>query len=216
MLTTWAIMLVAAVSAPALQPPSGAPPEDPKARWNRFFSTEPPAFNTRPNAFLMEMVRSRPPGKALDLGMGEGRNALYLAELGWEVTGIDISDVGIARANARAARLGVKIDARLQNADGFDFGKDRWDLVTVIYFGPRPYVARIRDSLKPGGLVVVEGVHRDTLRQQLFGGGVVFDTNELLKTFDGFRVLHYEDVAAPPDWGQARIGRVVRLLAQKM
>jgi SAM-dependent methyltransferase len=164
----------------------------------------------------MEMVRGRPPGNALDLGMGQGRNALYLAQLGWDVTGVDISDVGITRAKEQAARLGVKLDARLQSADEFDFGKDRWDLVTVIYFSPRPYVARIRESLKPGGLVLVECVHQDTLQHQRFGGGVVFETNELLKTFDAFRILHYEDVAAAPDWGEARIARVVRLLAQKM
>ena len=56
-------------------------------RWNKILTADKPRFNTKPNAFLVEMVRGRQPGKALDVGMGQGRNAIWLAQAGWDVTG---------------------------------------------------------------------------------------------------------------------------------
>jgi hypothetical protein len=75
-------------------------------------------------------------------------------------------------------------------------------------------MARIVESLKPGGLVVVEAFHRDSLKNGPIGGGVLYDTNELLKLFESFRVIVYEDVEDKSDFGQGT-NRVVRLLAQK-
>ena len=72
-------------------------------RWNRILTSEKPTFNTQPNAFLVEMVKGRAPGAALDVGMGQGRNALYLAQQGWAVTGFDPADKAVAQANATAA-----------------------------------------------------------------------------------------------------------------
>ncbi len=192
-------------------------PEE-KERWNKVFSSPQPVFNSNPNAFLVEVVSNRRPGVALDLGMGQGRNALYLAQRGWSVTGVDISDVGLAQARQQAQKLGVQLNAVLQNADTFDFGKEKWDLVVSLYFPPRPYASRIRAGLKAGGIVVVEGLHRDSPDNQRLGAGVVFGANELLRVFDDFRILRYEDVVAPADWGSPETrepARVVRLLAQK-
>lgn len=190
-----------------------------KERWNRVFSSPQPIFNPNPNAFLAEVVRGRRPGKALDLGMGQGRNALFLAQNGWDVTGVDISDVGLGQAREQARKLGLKLNTVLQNADDFDFGKERWDLVALIYFPPRPYVSRIRESLKAGGIVVVEGFHREAAEKRRIGAGVVFGSNELLNLFESFRILRYEDVYAPADWGspgEKENARLVRLLAEKM
>jgi hypothetical protein len=58
-------------------------------RWNRILTAENPSFNTRPNAFLVETAKSRKPGTALDVGMGQGRNSIWLAQQGWDVTGFD-------------------------------------------------------------------------------------------------------------------------------
>ena len=131
---------------------------------------------------------------------------------------MDISDVGLAKAREQARKLGVHLDTVLENADDFDFGKERWDLVAMIYFPPRPYASRIREGLKAGGIVVVEGFHRDSAEKRRLGEGVVFGSNELLRVFEDFRVLRYEDVVAPPDWsphGDQDPVRLVRLLAQK-
>jgi SAM-dependent methyltransferase len=72
--------------------------------WNRFFTVGAPKFNTAPNGFLVSVVQGRTPGKALDVGMGDGRNALYLAKLGWQVTGFDPADKAVAwRSSAPAS-----------------------------------------------------------------------------------------------------------------
>jgi hypothetical protein len=72
----------------------------------------------------------------------------------------------------------------------------------------------VYDALKPGGLVIVEGFHRDATKDASIGGGVVFDTNELLELFERYRIVHYEDADAVGDFGQ-RQTRVVRLAAQR-
>src|SRR5262245_30354515 len=80
------------------------------------------------NKFLAEAVKGRKPGKALDIGMGQGRNSLFLAALGWDVTGFDISEVGVKQAQAEAKKRNLKVNAQVGDVDKFDYGKDRWDL----------------------------------------------------------------------------------------
>jgi tRNA/tmRNA/rRNA uracil-C5-methylase (TrmA/RlmC/RlmD family) len=94
-------------------------------RWNRYFTAEKPAFNTAPNAFLVEMVKGRKPGRALDVAMGQGRNTIWLAQQGWDVTGFDPADqaVGVARENA--ARLGLTIHTEIATMERFEFGENR-------------------------------------------------------------------------------------------
>jgi 2-polyprenyl-3-methyl-5-hydroxy-6-metoxy-1,4-benzoquinol methylase len=92
------------------------------------------AHRDKSNLFLVETVTNLPPGRALDLGMGEGRNAIHLAQQGWSVAGLDVSDVGVAHANEKARVLGVRIDARVKDIYTFDFGTAQWDLVCLLYF----------------------------------------------------------------------------------
>ena len=183
-------------------------------RWNRILTSEAPTFNTNPNAFLVEMTRDRPPGTALDVGMGQGRNAIYLAQQRWAVTGFDPADKAVAQAQATAAQLGLKLTTYVQGDDDFDFGTERWDLIVMTYVAVRPLVERVVRGLKPGGIVVVEGFHRDVTRNSSVGGAVVFDTNELPQLFSKLRVLRYEDVIAKTDFG-GDASRAVRLCAQK-
>ena len=183
-------------------------------RWNRILTSEKPAFNTEPNAFLVEMVKGRQPGAALDVGMGQGRNAIYLAQQGWAVTGFDPADKAVAQANATAAKLGVKLMTVIQGSEDFDFGQNRWDLVVLSYVTVRDIADRVIAALKPGGIVVIEGFHRDVTKQRPVGGGVVFDSNELLTLFARLRVLRYEDADATSDVGGPD-SRAVRLCALK-
>jgi SAM-dependent methyltransferase len=148
--------------------------------------------------------------------MGQGRNALWLAQHGWEVTGFDLSPVGVKLARDRAEKLGVKLNASVRSAEEFDFGENRWAMIVVTYVPlGAGLVDRIRQSLKPGGVVVVENFHAETGHVRLMNGGLA--DNELLRTFADFRILHYEDIWAKQDWG-LQLGpknRLVRLLAQK-
>jgi SAM-dependent methyltransferase len=183
-------------------------------RWNRILTAANPSFNTRPNAFLVDMLRNVKPGTALDVGMGQGRNAIYLAQQGWTVTGFDPADRAVAAARQEAARLGVNLTTIVARDDQFEFKKDAWDLVVLSYVGGREYADRVFETLKPGGLVVVEAFHKDATKSGPIGPAVVFETNELLKLFGRFRILRYEDTDATADFAMQRL-RVVRLCAQK-
>jgi len=96
---------------------------------------------------------------ALDIHMSQGRNAVFLATEGWDVTGFDISEEGIRAAQALANQRGVSIGAIVQSHEEFEFGIDKWDLVAMIYtlVPIQDFAKQIMASLKPGGLLVIEG-----------------------------------------------------------
>jgi SAM-dependent methyltransferase len=182
--------------------------------WNRVLTAPKPRFNTAPNAFLVEMIKGLKPGRALDVGMGQGRNTIYLAQQGWESVGFDPAERAVSAAQEQAKKLGVKITTHVARAEDFDWGEAAWDLIVLSYVGGRDYVANIQRALRPGGMVVVEGFHRDATKTQPIGPAVVFDTNELLQLFSGFRIVRYEDTNAVGDFLQSET-RIVRLAAVK-
>jgi SAM-dependent methyltransferase len=146
--------------------------------------------------------------------MGEGRNALFLASQGWEVTGFDISDVGVKLAREAAQKRGLKLDALIADVDRFDYGRQRWDLVVGMYMHAMitRNAQKVIESLKPGGLVVVEGFHRDVGRRGLLGDELGYRSNELLRAFDRLRVIHYEDAVGPADWRSGQLAPIVRFI----
>jgi SAM-dependent methyltransferase len=184
-------------------------------RWNRILTSDKPTFNTQPNAFLVDVTKALSKGRALDVGMGQGRNALFLAEQGWQVTGFDPADQAVAAAVAEAKRRNVKITTQIAGSENFEWGQGQWELIVLSYVTLRPHVKQIIAALAPGGVVVVEAAHRDATKTRSIGGGVVYDTNELLSIFRDLRVLRYEDVDAEADFGVGQTSRVVRLAAQK-
>jgi SAM-dependent methyltransferase len=164
-------------------------------------------FSKSPNRLLMEAVQNRKPGKALDVGMGQGRNAIYLAQKGWQVTGFDVSSKGLAQAQRSALLEKVKITTVHAADEEFDFGKGQWDLISILYPLEKRSIYKVRQALAIGGIVVVECAHKEAGQQS-------FDTNELLKIFDGFRIVKYEDSVAKHEWAGKEM-RLVRLIAQK-
>jgi SAM-dependent methyltransferase len=183
-------------------------------RWNRILTAPKPTFNTSPNAFLMEMVKGRTPGRALDVGMGQGRNTIFLAQQGWDSVGFDPADRAVATAQERAKALGVTITTMVNTAEEFDWGDARWDLIVLSYVGAREIATKVTRALRPGGMVVVEAFHRDATKAGPIGESVVFDTNELPQLFHDLRIIRYEDTEAVGDFGLDRT-RVVRLAAVK-
>ncbi len=183
-------------------------------RWNRILTAPTPSFNTEPNAFLVAMTKGLKPGRSLDVGMGQGRNAIYLAQQGWDSNGFDPADRALAAAQEQARTLGVTITTTVARAEDFDWGTSKWDLIVLSYVGAREYVGNVTKSLRPGGMVIVEGFHRDATRTRPIGGSVVFDTNELPTIFKGFRVVRYEEPTTTSDFGRFET-KVVRLAATK-
>jgi SAM-dependent methyltransferase len=193
--------------------------EKERARWN-YILTDSAArtrvFNTEPNNLLMETVRGRKAGSALDIGMGEGRNALYLAKQGWQVTGVDIADKAMALAEKNAKAAGVPLTTVQQDADKYDWGKNKWDLIVLSYAGGRRFAPQAAKALKKGGIVVLEGFHREAQQTSQIGEDVVFDTNELKNLYRaaGLKILRYEEPMGTADFGKKET-RLVRLVAQK-
>ena len=206
---------VAGVTTSLGSPRPATPPANPRARWNEEFEIGAPELRSlSPSELLTEVVKGRTPGAALDLGVGEGRNALYLAEKGWDVTGVDISDAAVAQARKNATDRRLKINAVVADLDAYDFGEARWDLVTSFYMhswhrsSKTDVPARILRSLKPGGLLVMEAFRRPPNTNG-------FVVAELAAMFKGFRIIKNEEGLLAPDWGLAAKTHMVRFVAEK-
>jgi SAM-dependent methyltransferase len=179
--------------------------------YNRVYAG-PATFNTQPNEFLQSALDELTPGEALDVGMGQGRNAILLARRGWKVTGFDVAEVGLQKARDLASSLGLSIHAVHASDTEFDFGQQRWDLIAIIHAIEKRSVCRVREALRKGGAVVIEAAHKEP-------GGYPFgfETNELLKIFEGFDILRYEERLGLHDFADDRKKpeRLVRILARK-
>jgi 2-polyprenyl-3-methyl-5-hydroxy-6-metoxy-1,4-benzoquinol methylase len=212
------LFVVAAILAAFVAPAAAQPKKSPEQAWNELFAKRE-GKEHQFNKFLAETVKGRAPGKALDVGMGQGRNSLFLAALGWDVTGFDISDVGVKQAQAEAAKRGLKIDARVGDVDKFDYGKEKWDLVVGMYMHEylNRNAKRVVASLKPGGLVVVEGIHRDIDKASLTGDKYGYVNNELPKLFSALRTRYYQDTVDKADWDRSggKPVPVVRFIGEK-
>lgn len=171
--------------------------------YNRFYTDPESKFNRAPNAFLMEVAIGRKPGIALDYGMGEGRNSIYLAQLGWDVYGFDPADAAVALAQGRANRLGLTLNTEAIRDIEYEFGRERFDLILFSWTMPLVPVERVIGSLKPGGIVVVEVAAN-------FVG-----PNGMLKMFDSLQVMRYEIVQAKADFYNQQEVEVVRMVATK-
>jgi 2-polyprenyl-3-methyl-5-hydroxy-6-metoxy-1,4-benzoquinol methylase len=183
-------------------------------RWNRILTAEKPAFNTEPNAFLVDMVKGRTPGTALDVGMGQGRNAIWLAKQGWDVTGFDPADKAVALARKNADAAGLRLKSEITTEEKFDFGTNQWDLILLSYVGGREIHEKVEKALKPHGVVILEAFHRDATKGHSIGRAVVFDTWEVVSLFPNLRVVRYEEPMALADFGNQRV-RVVRYCGEK-
>lgn len=211
------LIIFAAFLSAAAQDPSKAPDphEGERKAYDEIYSSKRDIFSAGPNAFMVRTITGRKPGRALDVAMGQGRNALWLASHGWTVTGFDISPVAIDEARKQAAKQDLQIEAIVTPYEEFDWGKEKWDLIVFSYFFPQAVLPKVWESLKPGGLILVEGFHIDTARVRPVGGG--YHNNELFKVLEDYRMLVYEDVQDRQEWGlpYGATNRLVRLLAQK-
>ncbi|MDQ3720313.1 MAG: class I SAM-dependent methyltransferase [Actinomycetota bacterium] len=137
--------------------------DSPAAFWNRRYQAVDELWPRGPNAFLAEFGASLAPGRALDLGAGEGRNAIWLAKRGWRVTVLDVSAVALTRAAERAAEEGVELDC--VEADWRDHPPvpDSLELAVISFMHPEPeeratMFERAGAALVPGGHLFVTGV----------------------------------------------------------
>ena len=141
--------------------------------WDERYALEGWAFGTDPNDFLRQEAHRIPPGRVLCLGEGEGRNAVFLAELGYEVVVVDRSQVGIDKAQGLAQERGVFIETVVSSIEEFDLTEGEWQgIISVFFHLPPELRIKVNQSvvrgLAPGGILILEAY---TPQQLEFGTG---------------------------------------------
>lgn len=192
-----------------------------RERWNRsLVDNENYTFNKQPNRLLTTTVDAVPPGKALVVAMGQGRNALALARKGWEVTGFDLADKAVAYAVKEAEKEGLTLNTRIESFETFDYGTARWDLITWLYggcLGIEGIAGTLKKALKPGGLFVFEFFHREAgigMDRPQFGCEAE-SVKELFLEEGGFEVLLYEEKEGTADYGMDTQKLIYMVLSKK-
>lgn len=182
-----------------------ASPKD-KARWDRKYGTDNYIFGEAPVLFIKEHLSLLPKGKALDLAMGEGRNGVYLAMQGFEVTGIDISSKGLQKAQHLAAQSGVTIETRVADLDEYQLPVETYEVIVCTYYLQRNLFPQIVRALKHGGMAVIETYTVDHLKyRSRFPRQFLLEANELLHLFAGLKVVRYQAI----DDGKAAYASII-------
>lgn len=184
--------------------------------FDRIYASDRPNFSQNPSTVLVEAIEGVKPARALDVAMGQGRNALFLAQRGWAVTGFDVSNEGLNVARANATKAGVSVTAQRSSIEDFSYGEAQWDLIALIYV---PNVAhegaamtRLARALKPGGLLVIESFASD--RQSASRRPVDIDPNALKASLAGFDIVRFDDREAVSEW-DPQPTRLCRVIAKK-
>ncbi|WP_018936621.1 cyclopropane-fatty-acyl-phospholipid synthase family protein [Thioalkalivibrio sp. ALJ24] len=161
--------------------------------WDERYAGEEFAYGTEPNDFLREAVATLPPGDALCLGEGEGRNAVYLAEQGFDVMAVDSSLVGLHKAERLAVERGVEIRTEVADLADYRIEPDGWDLIVSIFCHVPPEIRRrvhadVVQGLRPGGTFILEAYTPAQLAHGTGGPPVeemMMDLNALTDELDG-------------------------------
>ncbi len=169
---------------------------DERERWEAKHTADPEPGE--PAAFLRQIFQTGPweirPGRALDIATGKGRNALFLAEQGFTVDAIDISEVGLQQAQRHAEKQGLTLNLVQADLASFEFPDSAYDLILNINFLLRSLVPKIKNALLPGGYIIFDTYLLD---QQDLGHprnpAYLLNHNELLDLFRGFRILSYQE-----------------------
>ncbi|MEQ8323938.1 MAG: class I SAM-dependent methyltransferase [Vicingaceae bacterium] len=192
--------------------------------WDERFSRSEYVYGRSPNAFLKKCLDALPAGSILFPGEGEGRNAVYAAQLGWEVTAFDSSVMAMEKANRLAAERSVEIDYSISDYLNFN-SNDRFDAVALLFTHlpghdresiHRKYVT----LLKPGGRLILQAFRKEQLG--LNSGGpkdldMLFSVDELTSDFDGLSELVIKETNTSLSEGSFHLGmaRLINVLGVK-
>ncbi len=163
-----------------------------QTRWDKYYNIEEFLYGTEPIPFLKDNISLLPKNKALDLAMGEGRNGVYLATQGFDVLGLDISPIGLNKAQQLAKHFNTTIQTRVVDLENYQLGKNSYDVIICTYYLQRDLFDQIKDSLKPGGMVLIETFNTDYLKYSRFPKKYLLKHNELLEIFKDFKVIRYQ------------------------
>jgi 2-polyprenyl-3-methyl-5-hydroxy-6-metoxy-1,4-benzoquinol methylase len=159
--------------------------------WDERYGSADRIWSGRPNAQLVTQVADLPPGDALDVGCGEGADALWLASRGWRVTAVDVSAVALDRAARAAAAEGLQSMITWEQRDmlSWDPGPARFDLVSAQFMhlpGPAQVSmhARLAAAVRPGGTLLVVGHLHDEMHAHIGPAHRFRSAEEIASTLD--------------------------------
>ena len=195
-----------------------------REKWDERYRAGAFAGRTHPSALLADWIDRLPKGRALDLACGAGRNALFLARHGFDVTGVDISTAGLERARRSALDAGLEIDWRQQDLDDGLMVSGAFDVICLFRYVNRNLMRSLSGLLAPGGILLIEehlAVDPEALGAPLAGpSNPVFrvDPGELRNLTEDLELLHQEEgIVIDPDDRHVALARIVaskRLTAQ--
>lgn len=164
--------------------------------WDERYASTELVWTSEPNRFVVEELAGESPGRALDLGTGEGRNAIWLAEQGWQVTGVDFSGVALAKAAKIAEDRGVTVQWVEADLRTYQPDPGAYDLVLIAYIHlPEPQFAALlraaASGLSPGGTLLVVGHDADNIAHGHGGPqdpGILHRPPEIVAALDGLNI----------------------------
>lgn len=189
-------VLLASVFAPKgsndYQKVTGESSEDDRSRWDALFDSNSYMFGREPALILKENIGLLPIGRALDIAMGEGRNAIFLAKKGYQVDGVDISTSALRKAARLANENNVMVNLINADLDGYKIQPESYDVILNINYLNRGLIPQIKLGLKKGGIVVFENLTVEHAKNPL-GKGVsrdyLLELGELRRLFKDFEIL---------------------------
>lgn len=170
-----------------------------REKWNLRYSEEGwQPFPDRPSEWLTEnreLLRGADGRRALDVACGDGRNSRYLAQLGFAVDAVDVSDVAVTALRAAAVECDLAVDARRMDLEVEALPVGRYDVVVQINYLQRDLFGALARTLTPGGILIIETVSRAHVEElgKSFDQRFVLDDNELLRSFPDLYVRHYRE-----------------------
>jgi SAM-dependent methyltransferase len=170
--------------------------------WDRRYAEVENLWAAKPNRFLVAEVSDLPPGRALDLASGEGQNAIWLAGLGWRVTGVDYSEVAIAKARARAERDDASVEFVCADLVSYEPQPESFDLVLLLYLHipteeRRVVLERAAGALAPGGTFLLIGHDRKNMTDGVGGPSdpaILYTPDEIAGKLPGLEIEKAERV----------------------
>lgn len=185
---------------------------DAAERWNERYSNGFEPFPDRPAEWLVEHRELLGgAGRALDVACGDGRNAAWLAQLGYEVDAIDASDVAIDALRAAARRRGLTVTPRVVDLEREPLPPGPYDVIVTMNFLQRDLFGPLRDALAPGGLLFYETLGQAHVAQlgRSFNPAYLLDDGELLRAFGDLEVVDHVEGVAPRSGGPRGVQGIV-------
>lgn len=193
--------------------------------WNERYSVEHFVYGTSPNDFLREHANQLKPGRVLCLAEGEGRNAVHLAKLGFDVTAVDLSPVGLEKADRLAQESGVKIKTIAADLNDFVIKPSNWDnIISIFCHLPPPLRNKVHQSVVSGltenGVFMLEAYTPQQL-QHGTGGPLVAEMlqslSQLQQDFQSLKIVYGHEIERRVHEGKFHNGHaaVVQLIAIK-